>query len=79
MSYYSDVRSNIECSNDNLDIQIKNNRKINPKFINRLIIINNYYYSIFARFIIFYEHVRVSMAENSSGHEKSNVRQLIVD
>ena len=26
---------------------------------------------------LFYEHVRVSMAENSSGHEKSNVRQLV--
>ena len=25
MSYYSNVRSNIECSNGNLDIQIKNN------------------------------------------------------
>ena len=26
---------------------------------------------------LFYEHVRVSMAENSSGHEKSNVRLLV--
>ena len=25
MSYYSNVRSNIECSNGSLDIQIKNN------------------------------------------------------
>ena len=62
MLYYSNVRSNIECSNGNLDIQIK---KIIEKLIRNLLIDLIIIIIIqYSHVSLFYEHVRVSMAEN---------------
>ena len=52
-----------------------------PKLIKRLMIVHysHYYQPTTSRRLIYncpYEQVRVSMAENSSGHEKSNVQQF---